>query len=416
MPSYRASKPSLYGQVGAPNAPTGGVDVAGAIDALTGGATSLIHATMLRKQNERQAQVAADERKAQTEERAYQHGRDEAEDRRHDAELQFKKDEARRDFIIKGGVPEHTEVTPAPTTAQVPMLKAPNPIARAMRPPPALMPGQSATPFDPGRPTTAPLPASTLERTTIPEHVDPERSEAFIRSTETARVRGEIAAETEGRRIQAGKEKQDRQIKAASDAAVVAQRGRMELEKLRQQGKRDAAGNAIRRPMTANAVAGTAAATAEGILAAHDGNREEAFTWLNSNDPDAVKLRGMEKDLPVSWGTYLDNARAKWMKTATAQTLSFQRSEDSNGERMTPAQAAAKVDSTRRIVAGGKKAPPKPSSAAPTAPVKTVTKPPADDFTDDELADAFEAGKKSDADIAAYIASQRKTKKPPVKK
>lgn len=435
--AYTARKQSLYGNVGAPNAPTGGVDIAGAIDALSGGAQSLIHSAMLRQQNEAAQKQAA-------EDRAYQRQRDQAEDQRRDREFDMKKKDSERDFMLKGGVPAHDEATPAPTMASVPMPQSP--IRRAMVPQAGKngLPGVAMTPMGvpAGGPGTAPLPASTLEQTHVPEHVDIRKSADYQKATDVARIRGEVQGELANERATNQAKLAERRIQASKEAAVYAQAGRIELEKLRQAGR----GNGIRRGMTANATSQIAEKTADGLIASFGGDRQAAFDWLNSDDPEAASLR--ELDLPISWGTYLDNSRAKWTKTATSQALSFQRGPMGDD----PKDAVKRVDETRNIVAptrGFSRTPPaaggaKPAAALPPgaeslalspladpasifrrsaapAPVSAPGKPTAaavadtvtdDQFTDAEIDAAIAAGFESDVDVRKYILGERKKKKP----
>lgn len=426
--SYTARKQSLYGQMGAPNAPTGGVDIAGAIDALSGGAQSLIHSAMLRQQNERAMAQAA-------EDRAYQRSRDEAEDKRRDREDAFKRKESDRDFMLKGGVPEHDEMQPTPTMADVamPQPQPRSPIQKAMTKTPGL-PAPSYTPSAVrDLPSRAPLPASKLQTTTVPESVDYRRSTSYQQATDVARVRGEVSGELAAERASEQAKQLERKITAQKEAAVFAQRGRIELEKLRQAGQ----GNGIRRGMTANAVSNLASSTADGLLSSFNGDRQAAYEWLNSDDDDAKALR--ELDLAIPWGTYLDNARAKWGKTATSQALSFQRGPMGDE----PAEAAKKVETTRNIVV-----PPRINRGAPAAPAVKLPagaesmalpsamdpmsvfrkSPPAagkkakpapapadtvmdDEITEEEIDAAIKAGYETEADVKAFAIAQRKNSK-----
>jgi hypothetical protein len=402
---YTAQRQSLYGSVGAPNAPTTQLDVPGTIDALTGGATSLIHATMLRKQ-------AEFERQRQGAQLALEQRREARETEQQDWDRKFRETEANRKFLTEGGIPAHDEMTPTPITTTVPMPKGPSPIARAMRPS-STEPRPAYTPSaPPAAPTTAPLRASTLTPTHVPEKYDPTKAATYIRTTETARANAEARAEVEGQREANQRAMLDRRLKGNADAAAAAQKGRVEIERM----KELAARSRVARPMTANAIAATAAATAEGIIASHGGSYDDAAAWIGSDDPEATKLRSMEKDLPVSWSTYLSNAHAKWTKAATGQVLSLERGTMG----LDPEEAKAKVDSTRKLVTKPRTAA-KPA-AAPAAIAKPpvtapAAKPPAepDDLTDAEIDAALDAGKENPEDVKAYVLEQRK-KKPAVKK
>lgn len=428
MPAYRAQRQSLS-TVGGPQAPQGPqIDIPGAIDALTGGATSLIHATMIRKQNERAAQDAQ-------EEKLYRRSRDKADDERRDRDEAFKREQADREFMLQGGVPARTTMDPTATTASV---AAPvSPIKRAMTPPPASngLPAPTMIPQGaPEGPATMPLPASTLTETHRPATVDPTKSRAYIQATDVAEIRGKVQAENAAERAKAAAKLQEDRLKAAAEAAVIAQKGRIELERIRQAGK----GSKIRGGMTANQLASTAAATADGLITRFNGDRQAAYEWLNSDDPEAKGLRDFQSDLPVSWGTYLDNARAKFVQGATRQSLSFQQGPMGD----TPDKSVKRVNETRRIVAGTPAAPaatptlpkgaeamapmdaaspfrtsPARIGAVPTAPAAPVDTVPDADISDTELDAALAAlpDTATDSDVKAWVLAQRK-KKPSTKK
>lgn len=432
MPAAYKARGQSLNTVGGPQAPQGPqVDIAGAIDALTGGATSLIHATMIRKQNERAAQQQA----AAV---AYQRGRDKMMDDRYDQEQGFKREQAERDFMLQGGVPARTTMDPTGTMASVAAPKPPSPIARAMQAPdknglpaPSMM--QSGVPD--GGPTTAPLPASTLAQTNRPATVDPTKSRAYVQATDVAELRGKVAAEGKATAAGEARARQERQIQAGKESAEIAQKGRLELERLRQSGK----GSKIRGGMTVGQVNTTVAAVADGIIGRFEGDREAAYSWLNSDDPEAVALRETKdlKDKPLQWGTYLDNARAKFVSGVTTKALSHQQGPMGDS----PKKAVERVNQTRQIASGAPAPTAAPAASAPmrgaesmapvaaaspfpttprigaapvaavpaakpdSTPAKAKTKAKADTVTDDQFTEA-----ELDAAIDAGVEDPKKTR------
>lgn len=413
---YQAHKPDLYNNVG--SSPTAGpqVDIGEAIQALTGGATSLIHATLLRKQAEagRQHQEA---------ELALQTQREGREADQQTWERGFKEKEARRKFMTEGGVPEHTEMQPAPSMASVNMPSGPTgptaQIARALTPQ-SSMPSIANTPTAaPVGPSTAPLPSSKLKQTTVPESIDPTRSEAFIRSTAVADANAKSREAVEARR---GTER-----KSAAEAAL---QGKITLKKMDEANKK----SPLAKSMT-EFQRHRAAVLQAGYFLRQFENPKDAMDAFDGpegkdlRDAGVTKAHMREAFVPISDAE--DKERAAAERLAASQT-----------NRKTPRQAVGDITEVRRLLrpAPGatksttdaatevltpttaspfKKTGAKPVAAAPVAaasapPAATAPAKPADESTvsDADLWEQKVAGGMTKEAATAYVKGRKKPKAP----
>lgn len=399
---YSAQGQSLFGGVGGPQAPRAGFDGPGTVDALVNGVGSLIHRAMLRRQAEHE--IAA-----QDEERQYRRGRDTVMDQRYGEEQTYRRGQdekklaldaqkQRRDDLVNGIVPAHTEADYTPDKID---NFAPAPAGAIMR---AMLSGGTAA--DAGKPYQNPLesppiaPSSIAPTRTpglkfndVPESYDPTRSAAYTRQTETARIRGEVSEEQLQQRLAAQQKGREYAFNASKELATL-------RANLQQRNKN----SPINRAMTANAEEAALQKYASGYLATHNGNLQDAIDGLETTREgiDLAKEGMTRKHLLAAYG--------QSNRTNVSGALGLVRSGFS------PTEAAATVDSTRSAVRGpGLKGPPKSATDKPVVPplAPTGNKPKSgakDDFTTDELADAFDAGKTTDKDIADFVRQQRAKK------
>lgn len=184
-------------------APTQPVDIGSAIEALAGGAGSIIHQTMLRKQGEyeRTRQATIDKQSQDRYQQQIDLQKQTESDRKNERTQDLARQDAkeRREFLMAGGVPAHTEQQPT-LTAQ-PSGTAPitplDPIRQAMgvsqqRPDlisalggPQLTPSNapdSGSPIAPPTSATVNAPVAGSKSVNVPESYDPTQSANYIRA------------------------------------------------------------------------------------------------------------------------------------------------------------------------------------------------------------------------------------------
>ncbi len=426
MPSYTANRPDLFNNVGSYPAQGPQVDIGGAVQALTGGATSLIHATLLRKQAEFERQHQMNQEKIETDrwnqQSAWHQAQVAEEARRWDAEnainRQKTEDAARASGIVRGtpavpavpGEAPGPSATIAPTAAQVtprtpgqfsdqppvnPFVKAmtrgsvagaPNvatpglPMASGMKPA-APTPGATTMPTTPGRPGIPGKPAT-------PDAYDPDYDRNLQRTIagSTIRAGGMVDAAT----IRAN---------ALRDATHARLSGRLEQIGLENKGKVEAAGVRWGSVGSSNAPAAEAMRT----------KQAEDFLANSEQGQRIAKQYGLSSD-----HLFLAEGRSRGAQSVADKKQADILQRGPRGD--TPAGATSRVQQTRTILRPGKKS----SAAAAASSVLTPSTgspfaktAPTDDFTDEELADAHEGlpANSSDAKISEFIMYQRKKKK-----
>jgi hypothetical protein len=392
---YQAQPQSLFGSVGGPRPPTTQIDIPGAIEALSSGATSLIHQTMLRRQAQNQMtleqQREAREASAQQNELAFR--QKEATDRgvERNQDFQLRQQAERHRFLENGGIPEKTDVQPVEGTAPINTLQplpTPQPataVQRAMsQNAPGALPGVQVTPS--AVPAAGPSTAAVYrpESVTTPESYDPTKSAAYIRSVETARARGIVQEEINGNNI-ASRER----IAANRDATLTKMRemstqSAKELVQLR--AKLGTAKGAVAKQMTGNMLETSMEKAAQGLIAQTNGSYDDAEAFLNNTvEGKALRDAGLKPQ-------HLLYARAQYVNGATNQAVRLQ----SGAAGLAPTKAVDAVRMTRNLVGGGA------GGNTSTSPARATN------FTDDELKAAMRAGNTTDASMTAWIMAQRK--------
>lgn len=399
--AYQAQAPNLFDNVGGPTPPREHIDVAGAVSAIGDAAGSYIHQAYLRRQAANQAALNA----AASQRQIDQEQRDEA---RRDQQFTASRADADRDYQLRQTTEAHraleagvTPGSPGGATASIappPVTTSPS-IAQAM-----------ASGLNSGTPATSslakPVDVGTLPTVNYgteaptPDQFDPTKSAAYVRSTETAKIRGEMA-----------KEASDSRSAAMVQGRNVTGQYAVEAAKIRANAPGKSA--AIRDAMTGNAKENYfEKVVAPGLLAAHGNSLQDATDNLLSSD-EGKKL--------VAQGFTVNHLAAEYSKQLNAQTkgaLTLQ----SGALGMTPQESAGAVKTTRQLMSGGGSTPTAPappaSAAAPAAPVAgrltapTAASAPAGKWmpTDEETMAAMQAGKTTPDDVRAYTLAQRKKK------
>lgn len=383
MPPYRASVGGQYGSGIYPDSRPR-IDVGQLIDAATGGATSLIHATMLRTQNQRELARQAEQDKLARDQITYQRSRDQKEDARRDEEASERRAEATarrrkedRDFIIAGGVPEHTETQAVPGQTTMPAIEPVSPIKRAMTggfqsqvPNTALgqpdgIPGVQITPSDaPGSVAPVARPATVTsyhnESVDVPEHLDPTKSSAYARAVEVEKLRGEGWMSRDEARAKAQTELQEKRLVAQQKMREYSSQAATALAKWKQE--HPVPKSAIARQMTGNAGSALAEKVADGLLVQADGNLQDAVDHLEGTDEGrALAAQGVTK-------AHLLAAYGKSKRADVTGALRLQ----AGSSGLSPDKAVDAVSKTKVRLA-----PPKSSDAGvPTAVASTKAKQP----------------------------------------
>jgi hypothetical protein len=395
MPPYTAQSQSLFGAPGAPTPPRNPVDVAGAVDALTSGATSLIHGAMLRRNTENEIAYRNNEL-------ALQKQREQRETDAQQAQLAQQALGERHRFIEAGGIPAHTSTTPVAGTAPIAALNplqptptAPQPsrIGSAMTsglPSVGAMPGVQVTPAS--APETGAPAASTAtvyhpENTETPESFDPARGASYSRGMMMQQLRNEGWTNRTEAKAEADAEKsQDHDTRVAA-MRTTAQASAEKIARIRAAAATSKTG--VSKAMTGNKIAEGQISGAEDLISSAGGSYDEAVKMLNSTEQGK-----MLRDQGVN-EYHLSQAHSKWLKEGTKQAIGLQRGADG----LKPTAAVGALTTTRQLVGGGSKA-------------RGTTHSGGDDFTDDEIADAMKAGKTKPDDLRSYVTQQRSKKAP----
>jgi hypothetical protein len=397
---YTAQSQSLFGAPGAPTPPRNPIDVAGAVDALTSGATSLIHGAMLRRNTENEIAYRNNEL-------ALQKQREQRETDAQQAQLAQQALGERHRFIEAGGIPAHTSTTPVAGTAPIAALNplqptptAPQPsrIGSAMTsglPSVGAMPGVQVTPAS--APETGAPAASTAtvyhpENTETPESYDPARGASYARGMMMQQLRNEGWTTRDAARGEVQNELLEKRLKAQQDGREFMAQKKEGLVKLK--AALDQAKTGTARAMSGNQMEKSRQQAAEGLLDKVGGSYDEAKNLLdNTEQGQALRKLGVEE-------RHLMYAHSKLTTASTGQAVRLQTGPD--GKK--PTEAVRAIEDTRRLVGGGSRAG-AGNSGGPTAPG-------GDDFTDDEIADAMKAGKTKPDDLRSYVTQQRSKKAP----
>jgi len=313
MPPYRARAGSgLFGTNVAFDRE--GPDYGRVIDALTHGASSLIQQAYLRKLQERDMRL-------QAEDRQYQRSRDQAQDKREQEKFEHEKWMDRAELIAKG-YHEEAHTIPSPSGA----------IARAM-----------ATPSFAPPPEGPPVVTQKAE-----PHYDLERNIQYRTSVDRATVAA-----------QAAEARQNALIQARAQAQVRGEQIQQRLIRLRaEEARRSRAGRGnIPRAMTEGQRRQFAQEDAVGLLDTFGGSLDAAVEYLESPDGAPYRESGVTAAL-------LANARARLTQRTAQGAMPFVRDE-------MPADSAVKVVEDVRKAAGGAPSPagrlrPRPDSTAAT--------------------------------------------------
>lgn len=350
--SYSASSPSLFGNPGGPMAPRYSVDIPGAIDSLANSASSLIHAAYLRKMARNEV-AHRDAREKIMDDRyaADQATKDSQWQQEHDLRVET----ARRQDMTSGITPGKKETTVAQgTPAQLPQVQGQaSPIQSAMGAPAPGSAIQQTPSSAPAPAVNMALPQPTLQTTTTPDSYDPTKAAGYVRSVETARIRGETMREVAQQRIaaqQAGRE-------FMANAAIHLAQVRAQLA-----AKAKTAGG-ISKAMTGNVMERAREQAAIGLIDRTNGSYDDAAALLAEDSPTGKQLR----DLGVE-PRHLMFGHAQYVRGAVGNATRLQ----AGPLMMTPGEAVGAVKETRELV-GGPGA--KPAAAAAPAPAATVPAP-----------------------------------------
>lgn len=388
MPPYSAQSQSLFGNVGGPVKPTYMVDVPSAIDAATSGASSLIHSVYLRNIAQRQQQLDQQNKEEALRLRGEDIARETARDERSHA---FEVSKANDAFAVAGGTRGAvTDVPTTGTTTGLPTVEGQSRIQAArgtipqqqyMEPGAANLGAVSGSDtYQVANTTTAPAPAMSLTQPGLPERrkgpdtVDPTKTRGYLTTTDAAQIRSNALLEK-------SREETEARAKRQAGHDTFARETGKQLQELK--GKQAMAKGAIQKVMTGNALAKASSEAAIGLIDHTDGSYDEAEKILNSDAGEQWRKAGVT---PVM----LHTARAKYVQAATKQAISLQGGTLPAEE--TPKGAAGRVRATRGEITGG---------------AKSETPGHATEYSDDEVKAAYKAGKRTDADIEAFIKTQR---------
>jgi hypothetical protein len=369
---YRAAQGGQYGGGVYPDSRPR-IDVGQILDSIGGGATSLIHATMLRKQTENEAAL----RQGQL---ALEQQRESREAANQSAQLDMQKEAHRQSAIAQGFIPAHQSFDTTPNTADTSAGLTPTaPQLLPSATPPAVAPGATAPTSAIGRAfqyqgapvggaAPAASPAAPSRVTDVPESYDPERNAALIRGRTIQELRNEGMLGTANVRADASRDNASTRADAARDvadkrakSAEIAKNANVQIAQIRAK-SRDS--SPIKRMANGNVMNTIAERTAEGLISEH-GGYEGAKAYIDSDDPDAVKLRNTP-NLPISWHQYLDNAHTKSINQQTKDALKAQ----SGANGLAPEKAVEAVQKTGRLIRGGGTAAPTPGAVAKPAITK----------------------------------------------
>lgn len=302
---YTASRPSLTGNVGgsAPPQPSQ-IDVGGAIEALTGGATSLIHATMLRKQAQNAVATQRQELALRQQSEKFQQDRMLSDERYREGQATNERQKTEDAFTLAGGVrgkPGQSTMLPDASMESVGPLPSPvqprGPIARTMARGMAPVQKEAGVPITPlagpgytpqAAPAPAasnPLPANAKLRKGLtaptPDTVDLDRNVKYQTSQGAANTRADASRDValinqEGRLTVAG---MNAASKTAHDNASIHIAGIK-------------AGSAANKPMTPSQRVAAQRFVFDQIGKQSNGNPDDAAGILNGGDGALAKLAG----------------------------------------------------------------------------------------------------------------------------
>ncbi len=442
------------------------IDVGGALDAFTTGASSLIHAAYQRKLLD--AQVARENQNLdlQRQRVALDQQRETREQANADREFGLKQTAERHRFIEAGGIPASEDVDTSPNTLDISSGFKPNlptglqtfagpndgmtPIQRAMNAgvprsvSPAAMADQRAVNAsvpesvspDAGSPsTTQPAPVPNRLRLTA-ESYDPTKGAAYERAISLQELRNEGYMTRAEFTAGANADRDASKAKTAQSLEDLKAQHQKELASINnaaRAARTGAAGGS--RAMTAGQLEKLRENMAAGIIDRTGGSYDAATEFLNSPDGKWYRDQGVTP-------AHLSFAHSQYVQGTTNRLLRLQ----TGLTALTPREAKAAYDSTRALVGAPATPPPAtngspPQTAPNTAPAsrpapaaatpvnppsnatpRTLVKPGApspkrdtsssgDDITDQELIEAYNAGKRTNADLRAYVMAQRAKRK-----
>ena len=323
--------------------PSGQLDVSSAIDALTNGASSLIHGAYLR----RQAAIQNQQQKARQDIEDQRYEREQARTREvQDRDYALKVEQQRKQDLANGFTPASTDITLTPPPAST-GLGIPADGASAIQS--AMTAGLSAgTPAGGASPLTSPVDIGqlpTMNVTETPESYDPTRAASVVRATETARINAERDAARNATTLAARK--------IMKDATVEAARIRASASK----GGAGGGSGGIRGAMTAGQQERKfETVDAPALLGAHDWNLQDAIEDLNTTpEGQALKQAGFTT-------RHLVAAFEKHIGEQTSAAMRFQ----TGAMAATPEEATGAVQQTRDLVSKGK------GTRAPKPPADSV--------------------------------------------
>ena len=344
MPPSRAQLGGIAGS-GVYDTGSGAPDYASIINAIAGGASTLIHNAYLRKLSRRQADAAAAQ---QVVENTRQATRD-TEDRT-EKERRFKLDseKLRIEKIKAGFTPAHEETVPGVPEHDVELraeLPSRMPGVHSLESGAGMAESVDAPPSLPARLRMPALPAGSRS---VDETYDPTKAEGYVKAIDTAQLRT-VAAEA------ARKESRDAAMDRLERSAELTAERQLEHDQRVQKGK----AAIVSRGLTANALEAWRKNMADGIIQNLDGDLAAAEKFLaNDERGRTYGVRGLTgEDLFAAAGRF--RSQAARAATGILGTTS-------------PERAVEKVGQVRRLmVPGGKKA----DSTAATPAAKRAAKP-----------------------------------------
>lgn len=349
MPPYSAQRQSLN-DIGGPVAGPPGTDYTGIIDAITGGASSLIQQAYLRKLQQNQIQTAAAERE-------YQHGRDTKQDERDAQKEKLEADKFGHQQLMDAAELTYKGFHEEPHNRDIPN------IAKAM------LPVASNPMGGAGLPAAGAIGAPDKQTITQPGgHYDLERSVPYRTAVDRAGVAADERTRLQEQRIAA---QQAGRAFMADEA-----RKRLAMSLAARNGK----GGATSRAMTGNQIEQSAYRTAEGLIGRMGGYAEALDMLTNTDEGKALQKSGVSARHLM----YAENKRV------TGETNAAVKMETASGAN--PEEAVPQVQRTRRLVTGQEKLP---------APVDEST------LSDADLWEAKVKGGMTNDQATAYVKKRK---------
>lgn len=443
------------------------IDVGGALDAFTQGASTLIQAAYQRKLLERQMAQQEQQMEIQRQHLGIEQSREARESANQEREFGLK-DRAEQHRALEAGItPATTTYDTTPSSIDFsrefnPALSTPAPsggsdIARAM---------SANVPSSVAPQSQQPLTTSGMRLKTTPESFDPTKAAAYQRGVSVQQLKNEGYMTKEEADAAARARLSEAHDQRVASMRQSAQAWGTALARLK-------AALATTKGGIAKAMSGTQeekgrVAAGLDLIDNAGGSYDDAVRFLNSDEGKVLRERGVTPyHLYQAHAQYVDRTSAqagrlqtglfsvpadsavnvvKGTRRQLAQPNVTPQATPSQWPQLQPitspfATAGGSVPLTgkatgdidlrepvqapiKAVVRPGVKtsAPPAPAPGTPrAAPVATPAThapsaaasavPAKDDFTDDEIADALKAGKSSAADVAAFIAGQRKKKR-----